>query len=140
MEHDAHRIEYTTTQSLFRAIPQPTTHRGLRATPQLGSKRQGNTTRGQPFPGGPTIGITITSRTDLRLRTGQRQTVLEIRYSGDFDGPGRITITQVPGKGLVVRDQWLGVKNHSMLPSRGAELGHPLVANMGFRGIGRSTQ
>lgn len=106
----------------------------------VGASRHGRTTTGRPFPGGPKIGITVRDRRDQRLANGCPQTVLEIHYSGDFEGPGRITITQVPGKGLVVRDQWLGVKNHSMLPSRGAEIGHPLVAGMGFDSIGRRSR
>lgn len=103
----------------------------------VGASKHGNTTSGRPFPGGPNIGITIRFRRDTRRANGRKQTVLEVTYSGAFQGPGRITITQVPGKGLEVRDEWLGVRNLSMLPSRAAEIGHSIVAGIGFRAIGR---
>jgi hypothetical protein len=106
----------------------------------VGHTKSGRVHSGRPFPGGPRIGIEIKSRHDSKLPNGRKQTVLEVRYSGDFVGPGRITITQSPGKGLEVRDQWLGVENRSMLPSRAAEVGHPVVAHMGFDSMGKMSR
>jgi hypothetical protein len=106
----------------------------------VGHEKSGRVHSGRPFPGGPRIGIEIKSRQDVKLANGRKRVVLEVRYSGDFVGPGRITVTQAPGKGLEVRDQWLGVENHSMLPSRAAEVGHPMVAHMGFDSMGKMSK
>lgn len=102
----------------------------------VNARREGNTTKGQPFPMGPDIGITVTERREAKTRDGRGQTTLDIRYSGDFAGPGRITVTEKGNGKLDVRDQWNGVDNYSPVPSRAAEIGHPVVAGMGFRGYG----
>ncbi|MFH1810031.1 MAG: hypothetical protein ABIJ09_14895 [Pseudomonadota bacterium] len=91
---------------------------------------------GQPFPLGPDIGIAIRSRSDGRTTDGRAQTVLDVQYSGAFEGPGRITITQNRDGTLDVRDQWNDVVNNSFLPTLAAETGHPMVAGLGFKGIG----
>lgn len=101
-----------------------------------GARREGDRTAGRPFPLGPDIGITIRQRRDIQTPDGRRQTVLDVRYSGAFEGPGRITVTQNRDGTLDVRDQWNDVVNHSFLPSVAAEAGHPLVAGLGFKGIG----
>lgn len=100
------------------------------------ARREGDRAVGKPFPLGPDIGIAITGRRDGRSADGRLQTVLEVRYSGAFEGPGRITITQNRDGTLDVRDQWNDVANRSFLPTLAAETGHPVVAGLGFSGIG----
>ena len=100
------------------------------------ARREGDRAIGQPFPLGPDIGITIKGRRDGRTGDGRLQTQLDVRYSGAFEGPGKITITQNRDGTLDVRDQWNDVLNNSFLPSAAAEAGHPMVAGLGFKGIG----
>jgi len=100
------------------------------------ARQVGEKSIGKPFPMGPDIGITIKGRRDGTTRDGRLQTTLDVRYSGAFEGPGRITITQNRNGSLDVRDQWNDVVNKSFLPSMAAETGHPMVAGLGFKGIG----
>jgi hypothetical protein len=100
------------------------------------ARREGERHVGQPFPLGPDIGITVLARRDGQTSSGRLRTTLDVRYSGAFEGPGRITITQNRDGTLDVRDQWNDVLNKSFLPSAAAETGHPLVAGLGFKGIG----
>ncbi len=102
----------------------------------VNARKTGSTTTGQPFPMGPDIGITVTGRHEDTTRAGRHRTTLDIRYSGDFVGPGRITVSELGDGKLDVRDQWMGVENRSPVPSRAAEAGHPLVAAMGFKSFG----
>ncbi len=97
----------------------------------------GNTTYGRPFPGAPQIGIEVTQRRDETLAGGRHRTRLDVRYKGGFEGRGSITVEENGRGGLSVRDRWDGVRNNSMIPSRAAELGHPLVAGMGFSQFGK---
>ena len=103
----------------------------------VGAHKVGDSHRGRPFPMGPEIGITVTGRKDDDTPTGRHRTVLDVRYEGDFAGRGRITVTEKSGHKLDVRDQWLEVDNRSMLPSRAAEVGHPIVAGLGFQSFGK---
>lgn len=96
-----------------------------------GIRHEGSTIIGKPFPGGPDIGIQLLSRQSIAGKT-----ILNVKYSGAFEGPGRITISKLPGGKLNVHDEWLNVANKSMLPSLAAESGHPIVAGLGFKGIG----
>ena len=99
-------------------------------------RSHGEIKMGQPFPLGPDIGILLKGRNDTKTADGRPQTVLDVEYSGAFEGPGRITITQERSGKLTVRDEWNDVVNKSILPTLAAENGHPLVAGLGFKGIG----
>lgn len=103
----------------------------------MNTRREGATTKGQPFPMGPDIGITIKGRRDDVTPGGRNQTTLDVQYSGEFQGPGRLTITEKSNGKLDVRDQWNGVDNYSAVPSRAAEVGHPIVSGMGFSSYGK---
>jgi hypothetical protein len=100
-----------------------------------GHVKDGDVHRGQPFPLGPEIGIEIKDRTTQRLSGGRSRVVLDVEYSGEFEGPGRITITEQRDGTLRVRDEWNDVKNHSMLPTLAARVGHPAVAGLGIQGV-----
>jgi hypothetical protein len=100
------------------------------------ARRQGEMSIGKPFPLGPDIGITLLARRDERTVDGRPRTVLEVEYSGAFEGPGRITIEQERSGKMTVRDEWNDVVNKSFLPTLAAENGHPMVAGLGFKGIG----
>lgn len=101
-----------------------------------GARREGEMAIGKPFPLGPDIGITLTARRDELTADGRPRTVLDVQYSGAFEGPGRLTIEKQRDGRLTVRDEWQGVKNRSFLPTLAAENGHPMVAALGFKGIG----
>ncbi len=101
------------------------------------ARQEGEMAIGKPFPLGPDIGITLTSRRDEKTVDGRPRTVLDVTYSGAFEGPGRITIEQERDGRMTVRDEWNDVVNKSFLPSLAAENGHPLVAGLGFKGIGQ---
>lgn len=101
----------------------------------VNSRTEGKVAKGQPFPLGPDIGIEVKKRTDGTTADGRARVTLDVQYSGDFSGPGRITVTQNKDGTLDVRDEWNGVTNNSVLPSAMAELGHPVVAGLGFGGI-----
>ncbi len=101
------------------------------------TRRDGGTTYGRPFPGAPQIGIEVKRRHDETLSDGRRRTRLDVQYKGGFEGPGSITVEEDGRGGLSVRDRWDGVRNNSMIPSRAAEMGHPLVARMGFSQFGK---
>ena len=104
------------------------------------ARRVGKVMLGKPFPNGPDIGIQLVKRHEVKTAGGLAQTVLDLKYSGAFEGPGRITITQ-KAKGLLdVRDEWLQLANHSILPTAAAETGHPVIAGLGFKGIGQVAQ
>jgi hypothetical protein len=104
-----------------------------------GARKEQGVMTGSPFPGGPRIGVETLHREDKTLADGRKQTILDVRYHQAFEGPGRITVTQGKQGGLDVRDEWNDVENHSFLPSRAAEVGHPLVAGMGFAQIGEDS-
>ena len=99
------------------------------------SRQEGGVHRGQPFPMGPDIGIEIKQQTDKRLPGGRQQVVLDVEYSGAFEGKGRITITEQRNGMLRVRDEWNDVKNNSVLPTVAARVGHPAVAGLGIQGV-----
>ncbi len=101
------------------------------------TQRVGSTTYGRPFPGAPQIGIEVKARHDEQLADGRQRTRLDVQYRGGFEGPGTITVEEDGRGGLSVRDRWDGVRNRSMIPSRAAEMGHPLVAAMGFSQFGK---
>jgi hypothetical protein len=100
-----------------------------------GHVKQGDVHKGQPFPLGPEIGIEIKDKREERLSGGRTRVTLEVQYSGEFDGPGRITITEQRDGKLRVRDEWNDVVNKSMLPTLMARVGHPAVAGLGIQGV-----
>jgi hypothetical protein len=100
-----------------------------------GHVQEGEVHKGQPFPLGPDIGIEIKDRTSRSLSGGRSQVTLEVMYSGDFEGPGKITITEQRDGTLRVRDEWNDVANKSMLPTLAARMGHPAVAGLGIQGV-----
>jgi hypothetical protein len=102
-----------------------------------GAHFDGTTARGRPFPGGPEIGVTVVGQRDGFTRDGRRMSELKVEYSGDFAGPGRITAIARKGGGLEINDDWDDVHNHSLLPARAAEIGHPVVSGIGFAEIAR---
>ena len=100
-----------------------------------GHVMDGSVHRGQPFPLGPDIGIEIGDKHEERLSGGRLRVTLEVTYSGEFEGPGRITITEQRDGKLSVRDEWNDVINRSMLPTIAARIGHPAVAGLGIQGV-----
>ncbi len=105
----------------------------------VGQQRTARGHAGHPFLGGPKVEIVVKDRQEKRLPDGRNQTVLELEYGGDYRGPGKMTITERRGGGLDWRDQWQGVENHSHLPARAAEIGHPIVSAVGASSIGRAS-
>lgn len=98
-------------------------------------QEQGETV-GQVFPLGPTVGFSVLCQETKRLKDGRLQTVAIVRYSHEFSGRGRITVTQDNGY-LRVRDQWLSVENHSDFPTASIELAHSAIVHHGFVQVAR---